>query len=245
MQEFYRAVHEVVSELTDAKNFFIALYDEERQLISWPYFVDEVDDDFPDPNEWVTFGNRHARGPTGLVLRTGKPQWLPHARLEELREQGVIEPVGDLSEDWLGVPLKAEGRTVGVLVVQSYTRDVHYTEQDRDLLAFVGQHVGAALSRARAIEETRERNAELALINSVQTALAGELELQSIYDVVGDKIQEIFDAQAVLIMTLDDATGLMHFQYLNDRGGRQHEDPAPLTGFTKHVFETGEPLMVN
>src|SRR5437763_16791239 len=49
MQEFYGAVHAVVGELMDASNFYIALYDEERQLISWPYAVDEVDDDFPDP----------------------------------------------------------------------------------------------------------------------------------------------------------------------------------------------------
>ena len=34
MQEFYRAIHEVVGELMDAENFFIALYDEERQLIN-------------------------------------------------------------------------------------------------------------------------------------------------------------------------------------------------------------------
>ena len=47
------------------------------------------------------------------------------------------------------------------------------------------------------MHETRQRNAELALINSVQAALAGELELQAIYDVVGDKLQEIFDAQVV------------------------------------------------
>ncbi len=76
-----------------------------------------------------------------------------------------------------------------------------------ELLAFVGQHVGAALSRARAIEETRQRNAELALINSVQEALAGELDLQAIYDVVGDKIQEVFDAQVVDIGIYDEASG--------------------------------------
>ena len=52
MQEFYRAIHGVVGELMDASNFFIALYDEERRLISWPYFVDELDTDVPDPNRW-------------------------------------------------------------------------------------------------------------------------------------------------------------------------------------------------
>ncbi|HEY2741352.1 MAG TPA: hypothetical protein VGI69_04130, partial [Gaiellaceae bacterium] len=57
MQEFYRSIHEVVGELTDARNFFIALYDEERRRISWPYYVDELEEEDPlDPNQWFEFG---------------------------------------------------------------------------------------------------------------------------------------------------------------------------------------------
>src|SRR5581483_6461453 len=135
--------------------------------------------------------------------------------------------------------------TVGVLAVQSYTKDVQYTEQDKELLAFVGQHIAVALSRARAIEETRQRNAELALINSVQAALAGELELQAIYDVVGDKIQEVFDAQVVDIGIYDEATNLIHFPYTIERGLRYPDEPIGLIGFRRHVMETREPLMIN
>jgi hypothetical protein len=97
----------------------------------------------------------------------------------------------------------------------------------------VGQHVGAALSRARAIEETRQRNAELALINSVQEALAGELEMQAIYDVVGDKLQEIFDAQVVDIGVYDEASGLIRFPYTIERGVRFPDAPMELIGFRK------------
>ncbi len=245
MQEFYRAIHEVVGELLYAENLFIALYDEERQRISWAYYVDEVDPDCPDPSQWFGFGEGEARGrgTTAYVLRTGKPQHLPSARIMELIEEGEIELIGKLSEDWLGVPLKSgEGRTVGVLVVASYAQGFRYTQQDEDLLAFVGQHVGAALSRARAIEETRQRNAELALINSVQDAIAGELDQQAIYDAVGDKIREIFDAQGVCIAILE-PTGLVSFPYLIERGERLWPEPRLLaSGFTKHVLETGEPL---
>lgn len=133
MPEFYRAVHAVVGKLMDAKNFYIALYDEDRQLISWPYYVDELDRDLPDPNEWDAFGEGHARGTTAYVLRTGEPQLLSYQRLTELIDQGEIELLGALTEDssWLGVPLKAESRTVGVVVVQSYSKDVQYSEQDK------------------------------------------------------------------------------------------------------------------
>src|SRR5205823_9114548 len=151
-----------------------------------------------DPSQWDAFGTGHARGTTAYVLRTGKPQLLTYQEITALVEQGEIELLGATAADssWLGVPLKSEGETVGVLVVQSYTKDVHYSEKDKDLLALVGQHVGAAVSRARAIEETRQRNAELALINSVQEALAGELGLQAIYDLVGEKLQDVYNGRA-------------------------------------------------
>jgi PAS domain S-box-containing protein len=245
LQEFYRAIHAVVGELIDARNFYLALYDEERRLISWPYYVDEIDTDLPDPNRWEQFGSGDARGGTAYVLRTGKPQHLSVEKIEELVGLGEIEVVGDLAADWLGVPLKSDdGRTVGVLTVQSYTADVMYTDEDQELLAFVGQHVGAALSRARAIEETRQRNAELALINSVQEALAGELDLQAIYDAVGDRIRDVFDAQVVDIAMLNDTSGRLHFPYSIERGVRFPDEPIELIGYRKHVMDTREPLMI-
>ena len=245
LQEFYRAIHGVVAELMYASNFYIALYDEERRLISWPYFVDEVDSDVPDPNRWEQFGSGDARGATAYVLRTGKRQHLSRERIEELTELGEIDLIGDLAEDWMGVPLTAEhGGTVGVLGVQSYRPNVRYSEHDEELLAFVGQHIGAALSRARAIEETRQRNAELALINSVQEALAGELELQAIYDAVGDRIRDVFDAQVVDIAIYDETSGLLHFPYAIERGVRFPDEPIELIGFRKHVMETREPLTI-
>jgi PAS domain S-box-containing protein len=246
MQEFYRAIHEVVAELMPAKNFYIALYDEQRQLINWPYHVDETGS-HPEPHKWYPLDEGMGRGTTGYVLRTGEPELISPERFHELVRQGELELRGSQGEDWLGVPLKAEGATVGVLVVQSYTKDVRYSEQDRDLLAFVGQHVGSALSRARAIEETRQRNAELALINSVQSALAGELEMQAIYDVVGDKIQEIFDAQVVDIGVFDFTAGLIRYPYTIERGVRFPDEPIPigLSQMTRLLLETKAPVLVS
>ena len=247
LQEFYREVHAVVGELMHASNFFVALYDDDRQLISWPYYVDELDRDVPDPNQWDAFGEGEAKGTTAYVLRTGEPQLLTYTRILQLVERGEIELRGTTTEEtsWIGVPLKADGRALGVAAVQSYTRDFQYTEEDKELLAFVGQHIGVALSRARAIEETRQRNAELALINGVQAALAGELELQAIYDVVGDKIKEVFDAQVVDIGMYEPLSGLIYFPYTIERGVRFPDEPIPLIGFRKHVMETREPLMVD
>ena len=154
--------------------------------------------------------------------------------------QGEIEPVGSDTEEssWLGVPLKSDGRSVGVLVVQSYTSDVRYTERDKQVLAFVGQHVGAALSRARAIEETRRRNAELAIINSVQTAVAGGLEVQALYDVIGDKLRDIFDAHVVDFAVHDESPTCCASPTRSSAACASTASRCRCVGFRRHVMET-------
>jgi signal transduction histidine kinase/CheY-like chemotaxis protein/HPt (histidine-containing phosphotransfer) domain-containing protein len=245
MREFYAQIHRIVGELMDASNFYIVLYDEERRLMNWPFYLDEVDQEIPDPNVWEPMGTGQARGLTAYLLRTGRPMLASTADIERLIEDGEIDFLGVLSVDWLGVPLRSEERTVGAMVIQSYREEARHTEQDKELLTFVASHIAAALSRARAIEETRQRNAELAIINTIQHGLAAQLGIQAMYDLVGDKIQEIFDAQVVDIGILDREAGVIRFPYTIERGVRFPDEPTEVTGFRGHVLETREPLVVN
>jgi hypothetical protein len=43
-----------------------------------------------------------------------------------------------------------------------------------------------ALENARLFDETQRRNAELAVINSIQAGIASKLDFQAIIDLVGD-----------------------------------------------------------
>ena len=235
-------MHGIVGELMDASNFYIALYDDERQMINFPYFVDEVDLDIPDPNVWEPFGVGNARGTTAYLLRVGEPLLIESERLpSELIAAGELELLGVLGQDWLGVPLKSEGRTLGVLVVQTYTPDKRLTQADLEILTVVGEHIATALERTRLLSETRQRSAELALVNDVQRGLAERLEMQAMYDLVGDRIQEIFDAQVVDIGILDPASGLIHFPYTIERGVRFPDEPIEVIGFRRIALETREP----
>ena len=74
LQAFYREVHETLQGLTHARNFYIALYDDQRGAINFPYYADDVDPDIPDPRAWEPFGVGDARGTTAYVLRSGVPQ---------------------------------------------------------------------------------------------------------------------------------------------------------------------------
>src|SRR5207249_3534888 len=144
---------------------------EDRRLVSYPFFRDEVDHDLPDPNEWQSIAD--VRGVTAYVLRHGRPLFMTEATFTDLAAKGEIDPAmaGDTSAiEWLGSPLLSEGRTIGLVAVQTYREDRRYVPSDLDLLTFVGQHIATALTRARAIEETRQRNSELAVVKEIGLA---------------------------------------------------------------------------
>jgi two-component system cell cycle sensor histidine kinase/response regulator CckA len=158
LQALYGAIHGIVSELMTARNFYLALFDGE--LISFPYLVDEYDE-APAPKA-------PGRGLTEYVLRTGQPLLVTPEVMRELVERGEVELIGADSLDWLGVPLKTDDRTIGVLVVQSYTEGVRYSETDKHILQFVSTQVAMAIERKRgeaalrASEEQYRRLVEVA-----------------------------------------------------------------------------------
>jgi PAS domain S-box-containing protein len=148
LQTFFQSVHRTIGELMYAGNFFIALYDASTQMVSFPYFVDDVDET-PPPR-------RLKNGMTEYVLRTGNPLLAPRKAMEEMTRLGQIEVIGTLPVDWLGIPLKTGDQNLGVLAVQSYTENVRFGEAEKDVLTFVSQHIASALNRKRAEEALRQ-----------------------------------------------------------------------------------------
>src|SRR5262249_28646052 len=141
LQGFYAAIHNIVDELMNARNFYIALYDPSTQLLTFPHFVDEVDET-PAPKPL-------GRGLTEYVLRTGEPLLASPERFEELMQHGEVELIGAPSVDWLGVPLRAGKESFGVLVVQSYSEAIRFGEQDKEILTFVSQQLASAIDHKR------------------------------------------------------------------------------------------------
>jgi two-component system, cell cycle sensor histidine kinase and response regulator CckA len=148
LQQFYAAIHNIVGQLMYARNFYIALYDPQSQLLSFPYFVDEED---PTPTP-----KRLGRGLTDYVLRTGEPLLATPSVFEDLMRRNEVELIGAPSVDWLGVPLKSGNTTIGALVVQSYNRNVRFGERDREILKFVSQQLATTIEHKRYEEALRQ-----------------------------------------------------------------------------------------
>ena len=154
--------------------------------------------------------------------------------------------VGPRTESWLGVPILGGERVLGVIAVSAEPPDA-YSEADERLLSTLASSMGVALENARLFDETKrllaetdERAAELVdHQRASRRASRRQLDMQAMYDLVGDKIREIFDAQVVDIAILDRAAGDVPLP-VRDRTrcalpGRADPDS---TGFRRHVIET-------
>ncbi len=147
-EKIYRSVHQAISELIPAKDFYIATYDEKDGMIHYPYRVDEFNP--------VYSSKPFGKGLSEYVIETGRPLFADPQKRAELEAQGKIVPAGIPAVDWLGVPLKtADHKVFGIMAVKTYTKGVRFTVRDRDVLAFVSNQVAMAIERMKANENMR------------------------------------------------------------------------------------------
>jgi diguanylate cyclase (GGDEF)-like protein len=177
---FYERVHAVVSGLVDAKNFFIALLSDDRTKLEFPYYMDA--------GVHHTLSRPVGRGLSEYVLRLGDPWSGSREDILALTRSGEVVPhnIGDPSACWLGVPLKVDEATIGVVVVQSYDPSVSYGAAEKELLSFVALQIANSIYRRRSAaalhmanlrlehrveERTRELRAEIARREQMQQQL--------------------------------------------------------------------------
>ncbi len=184
------AVGDKVGEVFGSRDLTIAILDEATSTVTFPY--------------WYEFGVRNRDVPpmalgvglTSRIISEGRPLRLGTAA--EAEALGAVY-VGDRSESYLGVPIRAGHRVIGALAVSRHEPN-SYDEADEQLVMTIASSMGVALENARLFDETKrllaeteQRNAELAVINEIGEALARQLDFQAIIDAVGDRIRSIFN----------------------------------------------------
>ena len=220
----------------------IALLDRERAQLSHPFMKDK--------GQRYTVANSAVFGISGLVLRTCETQVF--ATYDELVEvskahgsEGRYRGVGQPNESTLYMPLVAGGEAIGLIIVGKSPRSA-FSAADVNLVATIAASLSVALANARSFEAERQRAAELAIINAVQQALAGELSLQGVYEAVGEKLREVFPGSFVGIRVHDSATGQVGYPYtFYERRIELGSEPLGDTGFGPHVIRTGRTHVVN
>ena len=245
MQAIYDLVGLKLSELFQGHSIIIANYDQQTGLGSFPFLLEEGRriGSAPRPVSEISIGRKLIEDPTPIKLDT----------MEEFDALG-LKTIGDSKPSYSGIfaPMVSSERVYGGLSIQSLEEEFAFTDADLNLLVTIANSIGQALENAylfdqaqRLLEESRQRNAELELLNSVQQGLVAELELQAIYDLVGDKVREIFHAQAVLIAIYDHQKNVTSVPYLFEKGERYFIPDSPSSGLCEHFQDNPRTLVIN
>ncbi len=204
-------------EIFKADTTTVGMYEAERDWASHIYYVDR--------GERIPFADAPVIRPSlsTILIETRKPLLLETS--EEAQKLGSVRiprrgKKVDKNESYLGVPILSGDKVIGLMTIQSYKQHA-FKQDDLRLMQTLANAMSVALENARLFDETQQRNAELAIINSVQEGLASKLEIQAIYDLVGDKLREIFKADTTFIAFHDKKKENVIVPYYADKDAKK------------------------
>ncbi|HZW73228.1 MAG TPA: GAF domain-containing protein, partial [Caldimonas sp.] len=221
-------VGDQLREVFHTGNVNIGWWDDKTNLVQVLYRY-EHGKPLPLPPPWPL----DTKGPLADMIRRREPR-VANTRAEQTAAGISPAPGTDWAHSLVGVPIIGSNRVLGIIGLQNHDREYAYGAEDVRLLQTIAASVGVALENARLFDETQhllketaQRNAELAVINSIQQGIAGSLSFQAIVELVGDKMREVLHVDTIGIRWYDHATHTAHFLYEIERGTRV--EMAPVT----------------
>jgi PAS domain S-box-containing protein len=158
LQELFREIHTALVEAVDTTNFFVGLYDADKDEVTFPYWVDERDS-YAEPLSLSADDSLCAR-----VIHGRCPLLVRGPELEELVSSGQLRLRGSKPLVWLGVPLMDGQEVIGLIALQSYRDPSLYSERDVELVQVVSNQIAGAIRRKRAEEEFRRSEEKYRLL---------------------------------------------------------------------------------
>ncbi len=232
-------IYEYASRLLDTTNFYVALYDAESDMVSFPLAYEGGKRQPWQPRQ---AGN----GLTEYIIRTRQSLLIEDNVVERLQELG-IDVIGATAVSWLGVPMLVGEKPIGVIAVQDYERPRAYDEHTRNLLESIASQAAIALENARLFQVTRRRSEELAAINEIIASASQSLDLDEILETVLEQLVKALDMSSGLA-NIADENGILQLR-------RWYNLPQPLVehalahglGNTpcEYVYETGQSLALD
>jgi len=238
MESLYKIIHTNLSKVVDATSFYIAQYDEETQLLSFPYYQDTVD---TYPNESRPLG----KGLTEYVIRHEKPLLLTEEGIKKLAKTDEVDVVGTLPKIWIASPLRTENKTVGVITMQSYENENRYTEFDLKILNYISDQIAVAMERKRDATEKIQNEKMQSAIYEISEATHTAKDMESLYKIIHTNLSKVVDATSFYIAQYDEETQLLSFPYYQDTVDTYPNESRPLgKGLTEYVIRHEKPLLL-
>jgi signal transduction histidine kinase len=228
------------SKLIDTTNFYIITHHKQHRTLSYAFFVEN--DDRNDAREGIHWPDDE--GLESEVVRTGRPIRTNDYMTEVQRLR--VRPREPQPYAWMGVPLNAGANTLGVMVVNSFTKGVTFTEDQLKIFWAIADQAATALDKARLFTETETRARQLATLNEISKELSSTLDLENLLVRIMRAAVEILGTEAGTLFLIDDSTNELVFRVVE--GGAQNLVGTRLpagVGIVGEAAVSGQPVIVN
>ncbi|NBB76229.1 MAG: GAF domain-containing protein, partial [Bacteroidetes bacterium] len=241
LQGIYDLVGDRIRDLFDAQVASIATFDHESRTEKFQYYYEDGMRFYPEERSYDKIRKWLIQNKKLLLVNEDADE-----TIYQITGEGKSTVPGTrLPKSVLFVPMVIGDVVRGYVSLQNLDHEHAFPESDVRLLSTLANSMSVALENARLFNETEQRNAELAVINSVQEGLVAEMDMQGIYDLVGERIRQLFDAQVTGIYTFDHESSREHFQYLFEDGERLYPESRPLNKIRTWLIQNKKLLLVN
>ena len=223
--------------------FFIALYDEKSNIISFPLMYDG--------GVFWQEPEKHLQETTSIsrVIATGQSFLLNRSATEIEAARVSTNRVGDpthVAASIIVIPLQAGGNIIGAISVQSYESNA-YHEDHRELLAALAQQVTVAIENARLFDAANERAQRLMILNEISRAVAELKDMPDLLQIVYDLCKKSFSLDAFFVGLYLPETHEIAFPIIYDDGRRYQRNPEPISegSFLDLILKGERDLLIN
>lgn len=214
LDDLYISIHKSLSRIINTNNYYIALYNKDRDSIIFDYLVDERDKYFPE----LTNISESA-SVTAEVINADKPLLFSKEDFYSLANKNNQKFIGSLPEIWLGVPLRIKNEVIGVMAVQSYTNPNQYSQKDVEFLVSVSDQVAVAIEKKRTEEALRKSDEINNTLFKISNAINTTANLDELYQSIHKALSNIVDVSNFMIGIYDHKKDTISYPYYVDKTG--------------------------
>jgi signal transduction histidine kinase len=161
------------------------------------------------------------RGVLGALISDARTLRL-HDLTEDPRSVG-FPPGHPPMKTFLGMPIMLRGVAYGNLYLTEKEEGLDFDEEDEELVSLLSAQAAVAIENARLYESATSWSRQLESLQEISAALAGELDLPPLLQLVAERLRELIDARVVGIalpvpdglrveaIASDDVDELRHF----------------------------------
>jgi len=231
LDDLFASIHASLNKILNLENFAIALYDKEKDSMTFPYFVDELDTELGEVFEISKKQSLSAR-----VINAGQPLIFYKEDIMKMPNRSGRIAYHKACKVWAGAPLKIKGQSFGALLVQSYRSKDAFKKRDLNLLNSVAEFVAVAIERKQ-IQIARKQSDEIAqVLQEISSSVHSVENLSELFKTIHHTLTRIMDVSNFFIAVVDIKERTLHFPYHVDT---VDDDFTPITDFDPQDSLTG------